>query len=102
VVLNLYVKPTLPVVSYLQPLTGLTKETLDLYGMPLEQALSHLKANLPRNAIIVGQNIRKDIEWVGLKEGQDYESLIDLVRVRRMVSMRARHACMRRETQPCA
>lgn len=63
----------------LQPLTGLTKETLDHYGQPLEQALATLRAHLPKTAIIVGQNIRKDIEWLGLKEGTDYGSLIDLV-----------------------
>lgn len=66
--------------SYLQPLTGLTRGLLDAHGMPLEQGIATLKAHLPKNAIIVGQNIRKDIEWLGLKEGVDYQSLLDLVR----------------------
>jgi DNA polymerase III epsilon subunit-like protein len=79
VILNLYVKPPVPVVSYLSALTGLTKETLDQYGMPLEEALSVLRSHLPKTAVIVGQNINKDIEWLGLKEGADYESLQDLV-----------------------
>eukprot|EP00955_Chlamydomonas_euryale_P041922 352159-Chlamydomonas_euryale.AAC.19 len=80
VLLNLYVRPPVPVVSYLYPLTGLTHELLEQYGLPLEQALAILRANLPKNAVIVGQNIRKDIEWLGLKESVDYGSLVDLVR----------------------
>jgi hypothetical protein len=34
-VFNVYVKQDQPVVSYIQPLTGLTKEILDQYGLPL-------------------------------------------------------------------
>lgn len=34
-VFNAFIKQDKPVVSYLTPLTGLTQETLDKYGMPL-------------------------------------------------------------------
>ena len=85
VVLNLYVKPSVPVVSYLTALTGLTQATLDMYGRPLEESLRYLREQLPRHAILVGQNIRKDVEWLGLKEGVDFESLMDLVRARTSV-----------------
>lgn len=78
--LNLYVKPSVPVVSYLYALTGLNHGTIDQYGLPLESALETLRAHLPQHAILVGQNIGKDVEWLGLKEGVDFESLIDLVR----------------------
>ena len=39
-VLNLYIRPHKPVVSYLTPLTGITAELLDAHGVPLEEALA--------------------------------------------------------------
>lgn len=54
---NLYVKPDRPVVSHLTPLTGLTAELLDQYGVPLETALAELRRRLPPHAVLVGQNI---------------------------------------------
>lgn len=77
-VLNVYVKPELPVVSYLSPITGLTAELLEQQGVRLEDALAQLRSRLPSNAILVGQNILKDIEWLGLKEGVDFAFAIDL------------------------
>ena len=56
-VLDLYVKPDKDVISYLTPLTGLTAELLAEKGQPLEQALATLKSGLPKNAVLVGQNI---------------------------------------------
>lgn len=76
-ILNLYVKPSVPVESYLTPLTGLTKEVLDSYGTCFEEAVAILKRHLPKNAVICGQNIRSDIQWLQLTE-EDYGSLIDL------------------------
>jgi DNA polymerase III epsilon subunit-like protein len=76
--LNLYIKPAQVVLSYLQPLTGLTKESLEKNGISLEQAMQKLRENLPKNAILVGQNIGKDVEWLNLKEGEDFASMIDL------------------------
>ena len=78
VILNLYVKPVLPVVSYLTPLTGLSKEMLEQHGMPLETALAYLRQYLPRNAVLVGQNIRADVQWLGLQENADFASMVDL------------------------
>ena len=76
--LNLYVLPAEPIVSYLTPLTGLTADILTSLGMPLEAALALLRRALPRTATLVGQSISKDIEWLGLKEGVDFAGLIDL------------------------
>jgi hypothetical protein len=109
VILNMYVKPDKPVVSYLTPLTGyvggcsekataaaeallpyshifsslpspcsLTKEMLDTQGMPLAQAVGILRQVLPPQAVLVGQNIAKDVEWLGLVEGRDFAGLQDL------------------------
>lgn len=75
---NLYVKPDLPIVSYLTPLTGLTKEIIDQYGLPLADALVTLRSLLPPNALLVGQNIKKDVDWLQLVEGLDFASMIDL------------------------
>jgi RNA exonuclease 4 len=77
-VLNLLVKPVKAVVSYLTPLTGLTAESLDKFGQPEQDAIANLKRCLPPTAILVGMNIRKDIEWLGLVEGVDFAACIDL------------------------
>jgi RNA exonuclease 4 len=57
VLANLYVKPDVPVVSHLTPLTGVTAELLDERGSTLEAALSELRRRLPPNSVLVGQNI---------------------------------------------
>ena len=31
-----------------------------------------------RKAILVGQNVSKDIEWLGLREGEDFKGVVDL------------------------
>lgn len=82
VLCNLFVRPEVPVVSYLTPLTGLTAQLLAQHGMPLAQAVAVLQQYLPPNAILVGQNIAKDVEWLGLKEGQHFEQARHLCRQR--------------------
>lgn len=37
-----------------------------------------LQQYLPASAILVGLNIRKDVEWLKLQEGKDFASMIDL------------------------
>ena len=64
--------------SYLTPLTGLTAELLTQHGVPLAQALATLRAALPRDAVLVGQNIGADVKWLGLREGEDFRGLVDL------------------------
>lgn len=46
-VLNLYIRQELPVVSYLTPLTGITKEVLDSYAVPQAEALASLRCVYP-------------------------------------------------------
>jgi RNA exonuclease 4 len=88
VVLNIYVKPDKPVVSYLTALTGLTAELVEQEGVPVETAVAQLKACLPTTAILVGQNILQDVQWLGLKEGTDYASCMDLAGLYRVWNMR--------------
>ncbi|KAI8466778.1 MAG: ribonuclease H-like domain-containing protein [Monoraphidium minutum] len=78
VVLNLYVRPDRPVVSYLTALTGLTADMVENYGRPLAEQVELLKRYLPKEAALVGQNILMDVQWLGLKEGADFASCIDL------------------------
>ena len=48
------------------------------YYVITAEALALLRAHLPPNAILVGQSILKDVQWLQLAEGVDYYSLIDL------------------------
>eukprot|EP00596_Hydrurales_sp_CCMP1899_P000881 CAMPEP_0119042992 /NCGR_PEP_ID=MMETSP1177-20130426/16325_1 /TAXON_ID=2985 /ORGANISM="Ochromonas sp, Strain CCMP1899" /LENGTH=305 /DNA_ID=CAMNT_0007010135 /DNA_START=140 /DNA_END=1057 /DNA_ORIENTATION=- len=77
-VFSVLIKQDMPVYSYITELTGLTKEILDSHGLSLAEALALLRAHLPPNAILVGQSILKDVQWLQLAEGVDYFSLIDL------------------------
>jgi len=78
VLYNAYVKPEKPVVSYLEPLTGLSAELIEQQGIPVEDAKQKLRELLPKNAILVGQNIGKDVEWLGLERGVDFVDCVDL------------------------
>jgi hypothetical protein len=40
--------------------------------------MAHLRAHLSPNAVLVGQSIQKDVQWLQLSEGVDYHSLVDL------------------------
>jgi RNA exonuclease 4 len=91
-VLNIYIKPDVPVVSYLSPITGLSAALIDEKGVPLADALAQLRAALPSNAFLCGQNIAKDIEWLGLKEGTDFVCAIDLAALFRVWTADGRYA----------
>jgi hypothetical protein len=69
-----------PVLSYMTAITGVTREEAQQYGRPFEECVAALRSLLAQapGAVIVGQNISKDIQWLGLKEGEDFASLLDL------------------------
>ena len=77
-IFNVLIKQEQPVLSYIPPLTGLTKEMVDTHGQPLADALAMLRSHLSPNSVLVGQNILKDVQWLQLAEGVDYGMLIDL------------------------
>lgn len=77
-ILNLYIKPEAPVVSYLTPLTGLTADLLEQHGTSLAIALATLRQALPKTAVLVGQNVRTDVVWLGLQERVDFAGMMDL------------------------
>lgn len=82
VLLQTYILPSKPVISFLTPFTGLRKGDLARKAaVPLPVAVRRLKKRLPSNAVLVGQNILSDIAWMELKHGIDYDSHVDLATI---------------------
>lgn len=76
------IMPSVEIVSYLTPFTGLGPGDLEKKGaQPLEVVCAQLRKHLPRDAILVGQRPQGDIEWLGLREGVDFEDCVDLADV---------------------
>jgi RNA exonuclease 4 len=94
VLLDLVVSPPpgSAVASYLTPLTGLTAERVAARGVPLASAVAAVRASLPPTAVLVGQNILKDVHWLGLKEGADFSGCVDLAGLYRVSNPRFRGA----------
>jgi RNA exonuclease 4 len=63
---------------------------LDTFGQTESAALDMLRQVLPPNAVLVGMNIRMDIEWLGLVEGRDYAACIDLADLFRVYNLEKR------------
>jgi len=84
--LNLYVKPPLEVkiFSYLSELSGLSEELITSQGISLDKAKALIRATLPNDALLVGQNILQDVQWLELVEGVDYGGLMDLAGIWRV------------------
>lgn len=70
--------PDKPVVSYLENLTGVKRKDVEENGIPFADAVAIIRSHLGPDAVLVGQNVLKDIHWLGLKEGVDYKFVIDL------------------------
>lgn len=51
----------------------LTPELLDQRGVSLEEGLQTLRQYLPPDAVLVGQGINQDVQWLSLHEGRDYQ-----------------------------
>jgi len=67
------------VVSYLTPLTGLTSEMcLGDDAKSLQDAVKIITDLLPQNAVIVGQAIGHDVQWLGLTPGKDFGRMVDI------------------------
>lgn len=41
--------------------------------MDLSQALQMLRQALPSHAVLVGQGIGQDVQWLNLREGSDFQ-----------------------------
>ena len=77
VLLKKKVKQTQAVVSYLTPLTGIRAGDLD-DGEPLESVLVEVKRLLGPDVVLVGQGIKSDVTWLHLRQGEDFQSAVDL------------------------
>lgn len=55
------------------PLCRLSEALINQQGILLEQALQLVRHVLPKSATLVGQNIGKDVQWLQLKEGTDFQ-----------------------------
>lgn len=66
------------VLSYLTPITGVRKEDVEERGVSFDYAVEAIRSHLNPDTIVIGQNILKDIQWLGLQEGKDFGSLVDL------------------------
>jgi hypothetical protein len=71
------VTPEKPVISYLTPLTGVTRDLLESEGMPLAAALVELRRSLPPSAVLVGQNILKDVQVLVLVNALDVKFMLN-------------------------
>lgn len=71
------IKPAMPVMSYMTPITGLCAMDLES-GISLETSIKQLKAVLPNDAVLVGQKPESDVEWMQLEQGVDYARIVDI------------------------
>ena len=46
---------------------------LEQRGTTLQQALATLRQCLPPDAVLVGQGIGQDVQWLQLHEGRDFQ-----------------------------
>jgi len=78
VALNIYIKPDEDVVSYLQIITQLDKETIDKYGFEADEAMRIIREAIPPDCCLVGHNVARHIGRLGLKKGVHYRDSLDL------------------------
>eukprot|EP00042_Codosiga_hollandica_P059540 m.919783 g.919783 ORF g.919783 m.919783 type:complete len:222 (+) comp60199_c0_seq1:336-1001(+) len=79
VLLNEYVTPDVPIVSFLTPLTGISADKYRARpGLPRAAALDRLRGFLGPDVVLVGQSIQNDIAACGLRQGIDFHSFEDL------------------------
>merc|ERR1719453_1292299 len=67
-------------VSPLTPITGMHRAQID-GGYPLEDVQTLVRKCCGPRAVLIGQSILHDIEWLQLQEGQDFGKFIDLADV---------------------
>lgn len=76
--LNIYIKPEDDVVSYLQLITQLDKETIDKYGFQADEAMRIIRESIPPNCCLVGHNVARHIGRLGLKKGVHFRDFLDV------------------------
>ena len=71
------IKVDKPIVSYLTPLTGIGPGDMR-DARSYEEVVREVKAVLGRDAVLVGQSVKSDIQWMQLEQGKDYASTVEL------------------------
>ena len=84
VVCQLYVKmpENKKIFSYLTPLSGIrASDYVSNESWSLSEVSKVIKSKIPRNAVLVGQKVCHDIEWLGLTKGADFADYVDISEV---------------------
>lgn len=82
-ILDEFVKPDVPVHDYLEQLTGLRSENLQS-ARSLSEVVATLKSLLPSSAVLVGQGIKHDVDWLSLQQGVDFREIVDIAEMFRL------------------
>eukprot|EP00746_Dinoflagellata_sp_MGD_P155691 gnl/MRDRNA2_/MRDRNA2_85509_c0_seq1.p1 gnl/MRDRNA2_/MRDRNA2_85509_c0~~gnl/MRDRNA2_/MRDRNA2_85509_c0_seq1.p1 ORF type:complete len:259 (+),score=2.48 gnl/MRDRNA2_/MRDRNA2_85509_c0_seq1:1-777(+) len=85
-----FIRPSGPVVSYLERTTGLNKDIIETLGISLDDAITGLKKLIPSSATLVGQNIRHDVQSLKLLPGKDFSGMMDLLGLYRIWNPKSR------------
>ena len=78
IILTKKIKPEQPVISYLTPLTGLTKRDFE-QEKNLTSVMSTVKPIFGPDVVLIGQKVSADINKLQLQRGIDYISYVNLV-----------------------
>jgi RNA exonuclease 4 len=87
-VFQAFIKPQTTIVSYLKKLTGLSEGIVNTLGIKFNDAIGHLKTLLDPSTILVGHNVREDVNSLDLQQGRDYSSMMDLLGLYRLWNSR--------------
>jgi len=55
-----------------------------MLGINLHDAIEKLKTTLDPNIVLVGRNVRRDVESLGLQKGEHYSNMLDLLGLYRL------------------
>uniref|UniRef100_A0A7S2AX29 Exonuclease domain-containing protein n=1 Tax=Alexandrium andersonii TaxID=327968 RepID=A0A7S2AX29_9DINO len=80
-------RPDVPIVSYLTPITGMTARDLEA-GVSFGTAVTEVRRRLPKDAVLVGQKLDSDIAWLQLIPGEDFAVSIDIAEIFRGFNQR--------------
>jgi DNA polymerase III epsilon subunit-like protein len=92
VVLRLSVKPSLPITSYLTPITGIKAEDI-ADSVTIEAAEDQVHALFGSDVLLVGQAIQSDVAWLRLVKGVHYRELHDLADTFKAFNAKYKRTC---------
>ena len=69
--------PDVNVISYLTPLTGIDETSQQTSKLTLAEITQQLRTLIPKNAVLVGQSIHHDVEWMNLLPTVNFRTSVD-------------------------